>query len=203
VVTVVLDLLKKSFELAKQPSDAVKMKSKAELVQPIILMAIVGSVVMAISMFVQGLFTLNIMAAASGLVVGAILGAIIVPIAALVFQGIVYLVAKVLGGKGTFTQQFYLVTIATAMGSLLVGVLGMIPCLGALISIVGGLYLLYVQVVVMRDLHQVSTLKALVAILTPLVILALLAFLLFAALMISMLAALGIGAAGAGAARVY
>ncbi|MFA6035734.1 MAG: Yip1 family protein [Candidatus Micrarchaeia archaeon] len=196
----VLDLLKKSLELAKQPSDAVKLKSKADLVKPIILMAIVGAVVMAVSSFVQGLYSFNMTAAASGLVVGAIMGAIFVPIAALIFSGIVYIVAKLLGGKGTFTQQFYLVTLATATGSLLIGVLGVIPCLGALISIVGGLYLLYVEIVVMRDLHQISTVKAAVAVLTPIVILLILAFVLFMAFIVAMLAALGIGAAGASAA---
>ena len=83
-------------------------------------------------------------------------------LAAFILQGIIYVVARLLGGKGTFADQFYLMAIPTSIATL-VGVLQLIPCLGSLVLMVFLLYLLFVQIVVVRDLHQITAVRAVVA----------------------------------------
>lgn len=86
----------------------------------------------------------------------------------LVYEGIVYKLMRVSGGKGTFSQQYYLsslVALSLAM-SIALGLLGPVPCLRlfvALAIIVLALYFtFFVNVKAYRIVHDISFLHAFV-----------------------------------------
>ncbi len=74
---------------------------------------------------------------------------------------ILHVIAKVLGGKGTFVGSYQSVAYATAIGPATA-----LPYIGPLLS----LYQLYLVVVGFRKAHQFSTTKAVITILIPLIL---------------------------------
>ncbi len=97
----------------------------------------------------------------------------------LVWQAIVFTCAKLLGGKGSYVTQVYLVSLpAPAMA-----VLSAIP----LLNIVAGLYNLYLHVIAVRETHQFSTLKAAASIIIPAIALFIITLIFFAALLIPLI----------------
>ena len=189
-----VDMLKTSFELLKAPQETMNYRDRANIKDPIILLAIVGliaGVLSAVVNFVVSMVTGNPIGAIAALLVMPIMMLILMPVLALILQGVIYLVAKALGGKATYTEQLYLTTLATITGSLIVSVVSAIPCIG-LVAMLGSLYLLYVQIVVVRDAHQMTMLNAAIAVLVPIV----LAMIVIFVFLLAGLAVLGLGAAG-------
>ncbi len=95
-----------------------------------------------------------------GLVVGLIFGPIITLIGYYVGSAILWVVAKVLGGKGDFMLQANL--LATFVVPLFVVnlILGLIPVVGALIMLLVNLYWLYLTTLGLQVIHGYTTLKA-------------------------------------------
>ena len=89
----------------------------------------------------------------------AVLGVIVF----IVWNGIQYLVAILLGGDGSFEDQAYIVASYAAPISLIGTAAGMIPCLGPLVAIGVGLYALYLNVVALETVHGFGRGKALIA----------------------------------------
>ena len=100
----------------------------------------------------------------------------------LIGVGIQFLIAKLLGGTGTFEQQYYLSSL-TAMPALILsiiagiisGLFGKVPILEVIITLLLilaiGLYLLYLQTKAIKEAHQFSTLKAFaVLFITPIIV---------------------------------
>ena len=192
-----VDMFKTSFELLKAPQETIRYKDKANLKDPIILLAIVGlisGVIGAVMNFIANMILGNAVGAFLNLIILPVLMLVVVPVGALIFEGITYLIAKLLGGKSTFTEHFYLTTLATITGLLISLLLVNIPCIG-FIFLLGFIYLLYVLFVVVRDAHQTTTLNTAIALLIP-VVLVIVAFVL---LLATILVLLGLGAAGAAA----
>lgn len=138
-----------------------------------------------------------------GLVVGAILGPIMAVIGTLIGTGIVWVIAKVLGGKGSYGSQYNLTSLIGAGGVVISTVLLIpmsIPFIGllfALITIPISLYELYLTMKSVRMVHGVSRIVAAIAVLLPIVVILVLLFVVFAAVLATMgLGALATGAAG-------
>lgn len=101
----------------------------------------------------------------------AIASFILTPIMGYITQGIYWVIAKVLGGNGTYTEQ-------TFFGSMLSGafaiitpaiiVISFIPCLGTLISLAIVIYELYLAYRIIKTVHKLDELRAAVVVILPL-----------------------------------
>jgi hypothetical protein len=115
--------------------------------------------------------------------VGALLGFFIM-------SAIYFVIAKLLGGNGSFGEQTYLLSLVFTLGPLLAVismVLVFIPCLGNILLLVISLYMIYLNAVAIQVAHGFSLLKAIVTVivipaLIMLVIVVVLAMLLYVGL---------------------
>jgi len=108
--------------------------------------------------------------------------------------GLMHVIAKVLGGTGSYEQMFYLMAITgaalTVVGAFLRVILAVLVQLGPavfIISLLFGLYALYVLVQAIKVAHSFSALRALAVVLLPAIIIILL-FILFAFTILASLA---------------
>ncbi len=103
-------------------------------------------------------------------------------VCAFILNGIIYLFARILGGQGSFSQQFYLYALALAplqiISACVTGLI-FIPVVGILfwlVSLALGLAALYYQVLSIREAHQVGTGKAIAILVVPIIVLCVLIF---------------------------
>ena len=89
---------------------------------------------------------------------------IILPIFAAIGVGISFVLAKLLGGKGSFTSLYYLISTFYPA----VGLLSGIPIVSFLVS----LYSLYLQFLAIKESQSLSTSRAALVVLIPLIIIA-------------------------------
>jgi hypothetical protein len=107
---------------------------------------------------------------------GASLGSIIsVPVGFLVGTGILYLIAKLLGGTGDFGRYAYLNASFTAPLTILSSLLSVVPVLGC-ISIFISIYQLVLTYYSTKVEHQLTSGKALIVVLLPVILVLLLVF---------------------------
>lgn len=99
---------------------------------------------------------------------------ITVPLGFLIGVGILWLVARILGGTGEYGRYAYLNATYSAPLTILSAILGMIPLVGC-ISIILSIYQIVLTYYATKVEHQLSSGKALIVVLVP-VILALLLF---------------------------
>lgn len=102
--------------------------------------------------------------------------ALLMVIFSVILIGVVWIVAKLLGGKGTFADNYYLYS-RLAFPTFVIGavlfILGLIPVVGVLfglISFVFNIYMLYVFVILVSVANKVSKARAIVILLIPAVI---------------------------------
>ncbi|MFA6035733.1 MAG: Yip1 family protein [Candidatus Micrarchaeia archaeon] len=175
-----LEWIKENAELCVKSSELVARKKGQGGIKEGAKFILISSFIVAAIQAVLQLALFGSFAAAGGsglLVFGGLYGLfliIAVPIMsiiiAFILQGIIYAIARMLGGKGSFADQFYLMAIPTSVMTLS-AILQLAPCVGALAVLAIALYLLFVEIVIIRDLHQISVLKAAFATLAiPLVI---------------------------------
>lgn len=126
---------------------------------------------------------------AGGLVGGLIGGLIGTLIGFYVGNAILWVVAKVLGGKGDFMLQANL--LATFYVPLVVvnAILGLIPVVGGLIVLLVGLYMLYLTTLALQVTHGYTTLNAVLTWLIPGVIVFVIAFFIAGAAFMALLGA--------------
>ena len=166
------------------------------------ILAIAGLIAGLVSGFFTFLLNIfNPIAAIFSLILIIVLTPIFSVIFGFIWQGILYLLAKVFGGKGTYAQQFYLAALPISIVMILNGAVSWIPIAGTLLGFLIGIYGLYVQYVVIKELHGLSTGKALAVVLIPVFVVVAIVVVI-SILAAVLLASLLLGAAG-GAARGY
>jgi len=110
----------------------------------------------------------------------------VIVVASLVGEGILFLFARLLGGRGSFAQQYYLSSLIVFPAAFLgfIGMLlGLIPFLGALASLALSIYAFYLHVLAVKEAHGFSVLRAFAAVILPAaIVFFLVVLLLFAAL---------------------
>lgn len=114
-------------------------------------------------------------------------------VASLVGEGLLFAFAKLLGGKGSFAQQYYLSSVIVFPAAFLgfIGmILGLIPFLGVLASLALSIYAFYLHVLAVKEAHGFSVLRALAAVILPAVVVFLLVMLLLFAVLASFLVGL-------------
>jgi len=84
---------------------------------------------------------------------------------------IYYVVAKLLGGKGNFEEQFYLTAIFTAPLTIL-AIFSAIPLIGMIVEVGVTLYMLYLLTLAIKEVHNLSTIKAILVWLIPIIVIA-------------------------------
>lgn len=111
--------------------------------------------------------------------------------------GIIHVMSKLLGGTGTFAQQYYLMAIWMAPVMLLGMVLNLVPIVGQLIGLLLNLYGLYLGTLAIKEAQGLSTLKAVLAWLIPIIVLGILAMVVAAAMFAALLGGIAAGSGGA------
>ncbi|VVB73621.1 Yip1 domain protein [uncultured archaeon] len=160
-------------------------KKKASLVDAAIVMTLAGAVCGAV---------VGLMAGPMGLIGGAIGGAIATLLMSLLGNGVVWVMAKILGGKGEFSQQYCLYSLFGAPIAI-AGVLNIVPVLGGILNGLLSLYMLYPLTLSIKEVHKLDTVKAVLAWLIPGIVLAIVAFIVGAAIA-AMLVMYGLTQAG-------
>lgn len=86
--------------------------------------------------------------------------------------GIFYLFAKLLGGKGTFTTQIYLMALYMAPLAVISSILGLVPYVGSWISLLVMIYGLYLLTLALKEAHNYTMGRAVLTWLIPVILLA-------------------------------
>ena len=124
----------------------------------------------------------------AGFITSVIVTPIMMIISWLIGSGIYYIFAMILGGRGNFTTQSYLIALYTAPIAIITAVLGLIPLVGIL-NLLVFIYSLYLLTLALKETHRFTTIKAALTWIIPLVLIIIAVFLLGAAF----LAGLGLG----------
>jgi hypothetical protein len=109
-----------------------------------------ATVIAAVLGLIGGLFTHNM--------VGSFVGSLIfTPVGFLVGQGIIYLIAKMVGGNGSYMEQAWVMS--TFWAPILV--LTNIPIIGGIIGLIAWIYSLYLTYLALQPTHRMDSTKAL------------------------------------------
>lgn len=93
---------------------------------------------------------------------------------ALINSAVFYIISWLLGGKGSFTNQSYLISLYTAPINIIVYILALIPLVNIIAVIVLGIYSLYLLTLALKQTHGFDSGKAILVWLLPIVIVLLL-----------------------------
>ena len=114
-----------------------------------------------------GIFGLGIGAMAAVFGIGiAVFSIIVAPIGFLIGQGISWTIAKLLGGKGSYTSQTYFASYAHP-GYAVLSILVFIPCIGNIVALILGLLYLYLTFLLLKKVHELDALRAIAVIVIP------------------------------------
>jgi hypothetical protein len=104
-------------------------------------------------------------------IVFAFIGSLIfAPLGFLIGSAIYFLIAKVVGGEGSFERHTFALSTFTAPLLIVNGALGIIPVLGACLSFVVYIYQIVLTYFAMKVAHNLTSGKALLVALVPLII---------------------------------
>ena len=117
--------------------------------------------------------------------------ALVTLIGSYIGYGVMYLVAKVVGGTGTFEANYFLgakLLVPMIVANIIVSILGVIPLIGALINVAWFFYTLYLMVILVSVANKLSTMKSVVVVLLPMIIVFVLGGIIAGAALAAMLA---------------
>lgn len=171
-------------EVLTNPAETFKKEEKNVNLTEGVKQLIVAGVIAGVFYGISAAFALNsasmlmmgkpMMEAGAMGFIGALIGT---PIATLIgwfiFSAILYVIAKLLNGKGTFDTHMYLIALLYSPIVIIQGVLSVIPIVGAALGILVSLYGLYLLTIAIKQAHKVSTEKAVVIWLIPVIVIAL------------------------------
>ncbi len=160
-------------------------------IKNVLLASLVVDVALLIAMLLQFLFIGSMvgmagdygaMAALGGgfgitTIIMLILVPIIMVVTTLTLTVLSFILCKILGGKGTFADQYFQFSIVGSGVLILSSILNIIPVLGSMVVSLLGLYYLYPVFMVYRGVHKFSNMKAALAVLIPIVLAVILAVL--------------------------
>ncbi|MFH1221993.1 MAG: YIP1 family protein [Candidatus Micrarchaeota archaeon] len=109
------------------------------------------------------------------IVISLILVPIIMVLLAFLVNGLTYLLARVLGGTGSFGIQFYQFAVVAGGFHMLSAAFGIIPCLGAVLTFALWIYFLYLAFLIYKSVHRLDNLRAAMVVIIPLLVAVLLA----------------------------
>ncbi|MFH1447858.1 MAG: YIP1 family protein [Candidatus Micrarchaeota archaeon] len=181
--------------LFKNPEKSLgKYKGKGDMgdsFKLILIVSFISAIASAINVLRDGLMGEGVVIEASVLVfiTSLIFGVVFF----FIFSGACYFVSKALGGTGTLGDTIYLFSLVYLL-SIISSVASIIPCVGALVSLVVGLYMLYLMGLVLKLVHKFSIIKSAIILIALMVAFGVL---LFAFLIILGIALIALGLAAA------
>lgn len=98
---------------------------------------------------------------------GVVLGPLVTVIGFLIGSGVLYVLAMIFGGEGTFTEQSYLLSLFQAPLNIVSSVLGLIPLAGACLNVGVWIYGLVLGVFAIQSSHRLTTGRAAAVVLLP------------------------------------
>ncbi len=102
---------------------------------------------------------------------GALCGTLfIVPIFFLIGSGIFFVIAKLFGGDGDFSEQTYLLATFTAPITIVNAVIGVVPYLGGCVTFFISIYQLVLTYYAIKVSHNLSSGKAIMTVLVPILV---------------------------------
>jgi hypothetical protein len=155
-----------------------KDKGKGDLIEAsknILISSIIMAIPMGLVLIVLGLLMGSKLPSYFGLpfaalaVLYVIIMVIVAPISFLIIQGVYWVLAKLLGGKGEYRQQAYLASLFTA-GVYLISILCIVPCLGSIVSIALMMLLIYLEYLLISNVHKLGSAKAALVVLAPILL---------------------------------
>lgn len=144
-----------------------KNASLSEALKNIGLAGLIAGVIQAIAVLALSASLFSVVFAAASI----ILMPIVSIVAMFIGSGVLYLLAKVFGGKGDFNTQTYLFSLYQAPIILIASLVSFIPFAGTIIVFVIELYALYLLTFALKETHNYSTGRAVATWLVPMVIL--------------------------------
>ncbi len=117
----------------------------------------------------------------------------IVPIAFLLGSGIYFVIAKIFGGTGDFSEQTYLLATFSAPIIMVNAVIGVVPYLGGCITFFISIYQLVLTYFAIKVSHNLSSGKAIMTILIPILVVFACVICGFAVMFATILGAAGLG----------
>ncbi len=94
---------------------------------------------------------------------------IFAPLFFLIGQGVHWVLAKIMGGKGSFREQAYFGSFIYA-GYATLSVLAFVPCVGSLVLMAVLLLILYLTFLMLKRVHQLDSVRAVAVIVIPIVL---------------------------------
>ena len=156
-------------EALLSPNKALKsQKGKADLAKAlknVLVSGLIAGILQGIASYDAVIFLLTVIAYPILTVIGL-----------LITSGVYYVFARLLGGKGSYTVQTYMISIFTAPMTVVISFVLLIAMLETLsllmlpVLVILTLYSVYLSIIALREAHGYSTLKAFVTWLIPLVI---------------------------------
>jgi len=161
-------------------------EADTSLNQEALMVVVLVSVAAGIGSFLAGVIGGSIGVALVGLIVAVVMGVL----GYYIWAYITYFVGTSLFG-GTSDPGEMLRVLGYASGPRVLSILSFIPCVGALVSLVGGIWSLVAGVIGIREAMDFDTIKAIITVIIGWVIVLIITFV--------VLAVFGVGAAGLGA----
>ncbi len=140
-----------------------------EAIKAVMIAAVIAALSGAFSQLIWVTLSDGVGVAVLSAIITFILTLIVLPMGLFISSGIYFVLSKILGGKGDFEVQTHLMSLiylVSAVG----GVIGIIPCLGAVIGFLLALYAIYLNALVLKVTHGFSLMRAIAVILIPIVI---------------------------------
>ncbi|MCL6088695.1 MAG: YIP1 family protein [Candidatus Marsarchaeota archaeon] len=183
--------------LKPQPTLAAQAKSKATLMDGLtgyVIAAIISGIISVISLMLLSSAALKspLLGTMSNPLFVLIFAIVMGLVSSFVMAGLVHLASKLLGGKGSFTQLYYLLSII-AVPIAVLNVVTIIPVLGGILGLVVSLYSLYLWVLAGSKLYGMTMMRSAGAVLIAVVVVMAVAF------VFAMFTAAGLVASGAAA----
>ena len=124
---------------------------------------------------------------------------VVIVAVALLSTLVTFILAKLLGGTGTFSEQFFQFSYPNGGKTVIQNILRIIPCIGPILEYLLEIFYLYPAFIIYKRVHKLSDARAALLVAIPIIVLMLIAivmFILAAAMVVALIGAIS-GAASA------
>ena len=111
----------------------------------------------------------------AAIILSLILVPIVLVLLAFIVNGLTYLLARMLGGTGSFGIQFYQFAVVAGGFHMLSAAFDIIPCLGAVLTFALWIYFMYLAFLIYKSVHRMDNLRAAIMVIAPILVAVLLA----------------------------
>ncbi len=162
----------------------------------ILIGSLIYGIITLIGQLITGIISSDALGMISGLIGAVIITPLIILILDLIFVGVYFVIAKIFGGKGSYTSILYLDSLYTIPQLALMGIFALVPIVGGILNLLLLAYSIYLFYLVIKESQELSSGKAIIVTLIPIVLVILLVVLLAILLGAALLTAIGSASTG-------